>query len=142
MLRIILVIWAVASTVTEAQILDNAEEAFKLSAQSQKPVLLIFSGSDWCAPCIQFQKRILSSEQFEHYAYDHLILLKVDFPQRIKLERELVIQNEHLAERYNPQGQFPHILLLRPDQTVLSVLAYKNQQPQEFISQLSGHFSE
>ncbi len=138
----VLSICILSANLSGAQILENADEAFKLSAASQKPVLLIFSGSDWCAPCIQFQKRILSDEQFEHYASDHFIMLKVDFPQRRKLERELLTQNEALAEKYNPKGQFPHILLLRPDQTVLSLLSYRNQQPQEFISQLSVHFSE
>lgn len=126
----------------QAQILDNADVAFKLSQESQKPVLLIFSGSDWCAPCIRFQKRVLDDAQFQHYAFDHLILLKADFPQRKKLTQELVQQNEQLAEKYNPSGQFPHLVLLRPDQSVLFTLFYKNQHPEEFIAQLSVHFAE
>ncbi len=130
------------ASLLKAQVLVNANEAFKLSQESQKPVLLIFSGSDWCAPCIRFQKTVLASEQFQHYASDHLILLKVDFPQRKKLESEMVMQNERLADRYNPKGQFPHILLLRPDQSVLTTLYYKNQRSEEFISQLSTHFAE
>ena len=130
------------AALAKAQVLVNADEAFKLSQESQKPVLLIFSGSDWCAPCIRFQKTVLTSDQFKHYASDHLILLKIDFPQRKKLDSELVMQNERLADRYNPKGQFPHILLLRPDQSVLTTLYYKNQRSEEFISQLSTHFAE
>lgn len=124
----------------EAQIHNNADEAFASSRATHKPVLLIFSGSDWCAPCIRFQKTVLSDEQFQLYASDHLILLKADFPQRKKLAKEIEEQNEQLAEKYNPKGQFPHIVLLRSDQSVLSTLPYKNQSTEQFILMLSTHF--
>ncbi len=139
---IVLIGFLIFVSPSEAQILENAEEAFQLSAETQKPVLLIFSGSDWCAPCIRFQRTVLSDNQFLHYAADHFILLKADFPQRKKLTSKMVQQNEALAEKYNPKGQFPHIVLLHPDKSVLSTLFYKNQASQEFISQLSSHFAE
>lgn len=138
---VISVLLLIASFV-EAQIHDNAEEAFASSKATHKPVLLIFSGSDWCAPCIRFQKTVLSDEQFQLYASDHLILLKADFPQRKKLSKALEKQNEVLAEKYNPKGQFPHIVLLNSDQSVLSTLSYKNQDTAQFISMLSTHFAE
>jgi len=123
-------------------ILEDAAQAFVISAESKKPVLLIFSGSDWCAPCIRFNKEVLTTEQFQYYASNHFVLLKADFPQRKKLDKALVEQNEELADRYNPTGQFPHILLLHPDQSVLATLHYKNQNSEEFISQLSSYFAE
>lgn len=138
---VVSVLLLIASFV-EAQIHDNAEEAFASSKATHKPVLLIFSGSDWCAPCIRFQKTVLSDEQFQIYASDHLILLKADFPQRKKLSKALEKQNEVLAEKYNPKGQFPHIVLLNSDQSVLSTLSYKNQDTAQFISMLSTHFAE
>ncbi|HRK52813.1 MAG TPA: thioredoxin family protein [Cyclobacteriaceae bacterium] len=138
---VVSVLLLIASFV-EAQIHDNAEEAFASSKATHKPVLLIFSGSDWCAPCIRFQKTVLSDEQFQLYASDHLILLKADFPQRKKLSKALEKQNEVLAEKYNPKGQFPHIVLLNSDQSVLSTLSYKNQDTAQFISMLSTYFAE
>lgn len=134
------IIWIASSA--KGQINDNAAAAFEDSRTTQKPVLLIFSGSDWCAPCIRLHKTVLSDEQFLLYASDHFILLKADFPQRKKLATETVAQNERLAERYNPKGQFPHLVLLRSDQSVLSVLPYKNQNTEEFITMLSTHFAE
>lgn len=130
------------STIAIAQPTDQIDEAFSKAKESQKPILLIFSGSDWCAPCIKFQNTVLTNEQFQQYALDHFIILKVDFPQRKKLDKSIKAKNEELAEKYNPKGQFPYILLLRPDQTILSILYYKNQQAEEFISELSTHFSQ
>lgn len=127
---------------TQAQIIEEPEVAFKLSLESQKPLLMIFSGSDWCAPCIRLYDTVLSNEQFQHYASDHFILLKVDFPQRKKQDKSKRTENEKLAGKYNPRGQFPHILLLNPDQSILSVLNYNNQPAEEFISQLSAYFAE
>ncbi|MEZ4945162.1 MAG: thioredoxin family protein [Cyclobacteriaceae bacterium] len=140
-------VWVVSvllliASFAQAQIHDNAEEAFASSRETQKPVLLIFSGSDWCAPCIRFQRTVLSDEQFQLYASDHLIVLKADFPQRKKLAKDIEKQNEQLAEKYNPKGLFPHIVLLSSNQSVLSTLPYKNQNTAQFISMLSNHFAE
>lgn len=129
------------ATHVTAQVFDNASEAFKVSAESGKPVFLVFSGSDWCAACIQFEKRILTENTFAQFANDRLIILKADFPQRKKLARELQKQNDLLAERYNPRGVFPFLLLIKPDRSLSSVLTYINQNPGDFISEISAHLS-
>ena len=36
----------------------NIEEAKKIAAKDNRPIALIFSGSDWCKPCIKFKKEI------------------------------------------------------------------------------------
>lgn len=77
-----------------------------------EPTLLVFSGSDWCIPCINFERNVLSTETFKAYSQKHLKVIKADFPQRTTLPGELVTKNEKLAERYNPQGVFPLVLLL------------------------------
>ena len=136
------VLMLLAGVTTRAQIIEEPEVAFRLASESQKPLLMIFSGSDWCAPCIRLHETVLSNEQFQHYASDHFILLKVDFPQRKKQDQSKRKENEKLADKYNPRGQFPHILLLNPDQSIRSILNYKNQPADEFISQLSAYFAE
>jgi hypothetical protein len=121
---------------TRGQVLDNAGEAFALAKQSNRAVLLIFSGSDWCQPCIRFHKTILADTSFLHFAGRELILLKADFPQRKKLSKELVSQNETLAEQFNPAGEFPRLVLLKPDKSVLSVIAFRDQSAKAFTQQI------
>lgn len=115
------------------QIEDNAEGAFRIANETQRPVLLIFSGSDWCAPCIRFEKKVLSEKGFLEFAKENLVILKADFPQRLKLSKELQNQNEALAEQFNPKGIFPTLLLLREDKSILSALNFRNQTSEEFI---------
>lgn len=128
-----------ASCLGFSQELINSKEAFRISAETKKPVLLVFSGSDWCAPCIRFEKKILSENAFQAYAKDHLVILKADFPQRKKLSEELRRQNDALAEQYNPNGLFPHLVLLTPDQSSATTLMYSNQTSDEFISEINAH---
>jgi thiamine biosynthesis lipoprotein len=120
-----------------AQIQTDADEAFKISSATHKPILLVFAGSDWCAPCMRFEKTILKETAFQDFANDNLVILKADFPQREKLPASLQEQNEKLAERYNPKGIFPSFLLLRDDRSVLSSsLRYHNQSSSEFITEI------
>ena len=134
---LLVVVWLVSFSAI-AQVQTNAEEAFKLSAETKKPVLLIFAGSDWCAPCIRFEKKVLHENTFLTFASENLVVLKADFPQREKLPPAVEQQNEKLAERYNPTGIFPSFLLLNVDGTVRSTVIYKNQSAVEFTSEIKN----
>ncbi len=96
-------------------------EAAKRAQETHKLILINFSGSDWCGPCIRLRKEILESEVFESYAKDHLILVRADFPRQKKnqLNKEQVKKNESLAEKYNPEGKFPYTLLVDENGKIL-----------------------
>lgn len=104
----------------------------------KRPTLLVFSGSDWCIPCIQLEKTILSDSSFLHYAEAHLELVRADFPQRKKLSKEQQKQNEALAAQYNPEGAFPKMLLLHPDQSIWTILHWQDHSPQSFTDQIDS----
>lgn len=125
-----------------AQIQNNAEEAFRISKETNKPVLLVFAGSDWCSNCIRFEKKILSAKEFLSFADENIVILKADFPQRTPLSAPLQEQNASLAEKYNPNGVFPYLLLLSPGKSVLSYLQFSNQTPVEFITEIKSHITK
>ena len=99
----------------------DLEKAKKDAAQSQKLILLNFSGSDWCVPCIKMKKELFESTGFTQFAPSNLLLVNADFPRlkKNKLSKEQTKQNEVLAERYNPQGAFPFTVLLDANGKVL-----------------------
>ncbi len=80
----------------------------------KKYILLNFSGSDWCGPCIKLKKEILDSEEFLKYADEKLVLVRADFPRlkKNRLSPEQTKQNEALAEKYNSEGKFPFTVLI------------------------------
>ncbi|HVX26363.1 MAG TPA: thioredoxin family protein [Parafilimonas sp.] len=90
-------------------------EKAKAEAKTEnKFILLNFSGSDWCGPCIRLRKEIFDSEVFTKYADENLVLVNADFPRLKKnmLSREQQKQNDALADKYNSDGAFPLTLLL------------------------------
>lgn len=101
--------------------LTNFDAAKETAARENKYILLNFSGSDWCGPCIRLKKEVFESDAFSALAGNKLVLLRADFPRSKKnqLPKEQVKHNEMLADKYNPEGKFPFTLLLSPDGKVI-----------------------
>ena len=123
---------------------NNLEEALAEANATQKLVMLNFSGSDWCAPCIQLKKEIFGSEAFGQLAASRLVLVRADFPRMKKnqLPAAQLRYNEGLAEKYNPSGKFPLTLLLSADGTVLHTWeGYpKDLTPEKMIKAIQTHW--
>jgi thioredoxin-related protein len=94
----------------------------KLQAKQQHQLILLnFSGSDWCGPCIRMKKEIFGTEGFSSFADHNLVLVNADFPRSKKhqLSKQQQKQNDVLAEKYNPSGKFPLTVLLDEEGKVL-----------------------
>ena len=115
------------------------DEVTETSLDTNKPILLIFQGSDWCAPCIKFERNIWSTPTFQSYAEENLLIVKADFPRRKsnQLSAEHTAQNKELAERYNPNGYFPFVVLLNPDLSIRKSFSYMDLDPKQMIDFLS-----
>ena len=114
--------------------------AAALAKQNHQNVLLVFSGSDWCAPCIRLDKSICQSSEFQDYAKDHWTMLRADFPRKKanQLPEDQKIKNAQLAEKYNKNGYFPLVLLLDPNGNILGQTGFKNISMQEYIALLKS----
>ncbi|OYU81094.1 MAG: thiol-disulfide isomerase [Flavobacterium sp. BFFFF1] len=97
------------------------ENAKKTAKEKHQLILLNFSGSDWCGPCIMMRKEYLESDAFTKVADGNLVLVNADFPRKKKNipAPDVVKRNEALAEKYNKKGIFPLTLLLNADGKVL-----------------------
>lgn len=108
-------------------------------AKEGRPLILVFSGSDWCTPCIKLDRNIWRSEVFKAYAKENYVLYKADFPRKKinGLSEEKIKENRALAEKYNPKGHFPLILVLDGKALVLGSTGYHNWSPEEYIAYLN-----
>ena len=112
------------------------DKAMADAKRDHKLVLLKFSGSDWCLPCIRMEKEVFTNDSFSHFAADNLVMVNADFPRlsKNKLDNILLKQNEGLAERYDKAGHFPLTLLIDENGKVLkSWVGYTGAKPEEFI---------
>lgn len=85
--------------------LDKAMEQAKVE---KKSVLIDFTGSDWCPPCIVLNKSVFSKKEFINEASKKFVLVKIDFP---KGNPALAEKNEPIAKKFNIDG-FPTCVLL------------------------------
>ena len=120
--------------------LTNFNEAKKEAAEKNQNIVLVFQGSDWCAPCIKLDKEIWSTEEFKKLSKDHFVMVKADFPRKKsnKLSTELTEQNAKLAETYNNQGYFPLVVVLDKNGSVLGKMGYEKLSPNTYFKKLTA----
>lgn len=101
---------------------DDLEYALKRAQFKKRPVLVLFTGSDWCRYCKMLDKEVFSRREFENFADDNLILVYIDFPSRKKLPAELQRKNRALQHAYGVRG-YPHTLLLNASGGVIGTIS-------------------
>lgn len=102
-----------------------------------KPMLLDFTGSDWCGWCMKLDHEVLSTPEFRDYAAKNLVLVKVDFPMHQTQPPAEQRQNAELQNRFQVQG-YPTLVVLDSNGRQLGTLGYMPGGPKPFISQLAG----
>jgi thioredoxin-related protein len=114
--------------------------AKEIATKENMPIILVFQGSDWCAPCIKLDREIWSTDTFKKYAKEHYVMLKADFPRRKKntLSETQTKKNAQLAEKYNKQGFFPFVVVLDSNGKVLGENSYKKTTPENYIKELNA----
>lgn len=122
-----------------AQQTETFTQKLETAKTENKSVLLYFSGSDWCAPCVKFKKLIVNTPEFQTFATENLVIYNADFPRlsKNKLAKEVEKENETLADKYNSKGIFPLILLLDAEGNVIKKWEeYPKETVEEFIGKL------
>jgi thiol:disulfide interchange protein len=89
----------------------DLDKALADAKAGKKSVLVEFTGSDWCPPCIAMRKNVFSKKEFVQAASKNFILVELDFP---KADKELADKNKPLAEKYKIEG-FPTVILLNSE---------------------------
>ncbi len=129
-----------AYTVSAQEWQTNLATAQGIAKEKNQKIILVFSGSDWCAPCIKLEREIWESEEFKTFSKDNFVLLRADFPRKKKnkLSKEQQEKNNQLAEKYNINGYFPFVVVMNGNGEVLGTTAYKKVSPTEYIKILTS----
>lgn len=115
------------------------EQARNEAKQTRKLILLSFSGSDWCVPCIKMHQSFFESPAFKKTADSLLVLVNADFPRNRKNQLDVNIkkQNEALADKFNPRGSFPYTLLLDENGTPLKTwIGMPDESVEDWIKEI------
>lgn len=105
--------------------------------EEQKPILIVFTGSDWCTSCITFKKEVLDHTEYSNQITEKYLVHIADFPRADLLSKEKIQDNENLAEKFNPQGIFPYIIAVDSNLKTAKSVSYKKGEAQYFLKQVN-----
>ncbi len=121
----------------EVKWLDNYDQAIKIAKEKKIPILINFTGSDWCGWCIKLDKEVFSKKDFASYATKNLVMLKLDFPKNIKQSEEMKKANRALADKFKIEG-FPTIVLINSDGKEINRTGYQEGGEKKYIEHLNS----
>ena len=91
----------------------DLSKAVSISINEKKPIMLFFTGSDWCGWCMRLKKEVFNHEKFKIWSDEKIILVELDFPRRKKLESNILNQNREVARIFGVSG-YPTCWLVNP----------------------------
>jgi len=97
----------------DASWLTSYDAAMAESERSGRPVLVLFTGSDWCPHCRTLEKNVLETSTFRDWADGRLVLLLIDLPRQ-GISEEVRVERSKVCIKYGVRS-FPAVLLLGPD---------------------------
>lgn len=116
--------------------LTNLEEAQAKSAAENKPILIEFTGSDWCPPCKMLTKNVFSTETFNSKAPEKFILVEMDYPQdKTGITPEIEKYRQDIATKYSIQG-FPSIVLTDSTGKPLARTGFQSGDADSYLAHL------
>ena len=92
----------------------DMNKAIAMSNKAKKPMLLFFTGSDWCGWCIRLQNEVLKTPEFAAWAKKNVVLVELDYPRRTPQLPEIQKQNAELQQGFQIQG-FPTIYFVNAE---------------------------
>ncbi|MEZ5164046.1 MAG: thioredoxin family protein [Fimbriimonadaceae bacterium] len=101
----------------------NYSEAVKEAKATNKPMLVNFTGSDWCGWCIRLKKEVFTKRDFRKWAAENVVLVELDYPQQTPQSDAIKKQNKALAEKYRIES-FPTILFINGKEEVIGQSGY------------------
>lgn len=117
--------------------LTKYTDALKYAKKYDRPILINFTGSDWCGWCIKLKKEVFDKKEFKDFASTDVILFEADFPSRKKQSAAIKDQNNKLKEKFGITG-YPSIILLNSHGEKITKTGYKEGGPVKYVEMLKG----
>lgn len=108
-------------------------KATEIAINEKKPLLLFFTGSDWCGWCIRLQKEVLKTPEFTKWATENVILVELDFPRNTPQDENLKAQNQQLMQMFQVRG-FPTLYFVTPSKTTDNKVNLNNFGSQGYMA--------
>lgn len=120
--------------------LTNDETALRAAREQDKPVLAVFTGSDWCSHCRALKENVLHTDAFHDWADRRVILLLIDLPREGISAEERGLRSR-VCVRYGVRT-FPSAVLIAADgNPVTAQTGYVGQATDAWVAPFEGHLA-
>lgn len=127
-----------SSHASDAHWHDSLETAVSAAHSTGKPILAIFTGSDWCPHCKTLEANVLETRTFRDWAADNVVLLEIDMPQQ-GISRDVRVARSRVCHTYGIRS-FPSVVLMAQDGAkVFSDSGYSGQSAPLWIDMVAKH---
>lgn len=92
----------------------DINEASAIAKKENKPMMLFFTGSDWCGWCVRLQNEVFKTPEFEKWAKENVVLVELDFPRNKPQTEAIKVQNRALQQQFAVRG-YPTCWFVRPE---------------------------
>ncbi|WP_372369893.1 thioredoxin family protein [Candidatus Uabimicrobium sp. HlEnr_7] len=117
----------------------DVDAAYKLAKQKQLPILMNFTGSDWCGWCKLMDKNVFAENSWQTYAQKNLVLVTIDFPSNPNIVPEEYKQrNKKLQEKYGVRGYPTYVLLNKSQEAIAQLGAGKEKTAESFRGEIDA----
>lgn len=96
----------------------NAKE---LSKASKKPLLIFFTGSDWCGPCKMLVEDFFESERFKKLAEKDFILYEANYPRNLDLVTSSQKEDNLMLKKKYGINSYPTIIVVDGNEKILGI---------------------
>ena len=134
---ILLCTLALTAGAHEGNWLTNFEEAKKQAAAENKPILALFTGTDWCPTCQKWEKEAFNTPEFQDYAKTNLVLLLVDFPEKKKLPKAQQRANDKLKDKLDAE-EFPQVVMVNAKGKKIGTFTYAEGGPNVLLGKIAS----
>jgi thioredoxin-related protein len=100
-----------SSAAALAQGSESWDQILEKASGASKPIVLEFTGSDWCPPCMMMNKEVFSTPEFKKFADNDIVFVKLDFPRKKELPADESERNNELAQQFRVEA-FPTVVVL------------------------------
>lgn len=116
----------------------DLEAAQKVAAEKKLPILLDFSGSDWCRYCKIMESNVFTQPEWTAWATNNIMMVLIDSPQDKSLVPEKYVErNSTLGKQYNIQYLPTFIILDCDGKTELGrPSGGEDKTPESFIGEI------
>ena len=122
----------------EVEMITDWNKAKELAQKENKQILIILTGSEWCAPCKKMDKRVIENPKFQKYAEEKLIVFLIDLPGGGLILNSKVYQDYQRFQKKYQTNSLPSLILTDKNGVKIKTLKGRMFKLEKVLKQLKS----